>query len=46
MFGAVWRGIEAKLVECPALSDSMPEFNSTYDAAGCGFAMTASRAVP
>ena len=30
-FGAVWRGIEAKLVECPALSDSMPEFKSTYD---------------
>jgi hypothetical protein len=31
VFGAVWRGIEAKLVECPALSDSMPEFKSTYD---------------
>ena len=30
-FGAVWRGIEAKLVECPPLSDSMPEFKSTYD---------------
>src|ERR1700731_2110448 len=30
-FGAVWRGVEAKLVECPALSDSMPEFKSTYD---------------
>jgi hypothetical protein len=30
-FGAVWRGHEAKLVECPALSDSMPEFKSTYD---------------
>jgi len=30
-FGAVWRGIEAKLVECPALSDSMAEFKSTYD---------------
>jgi hypothetical protein len=31
VFGAVWRGIEAKLVECPALADSMPEFKSTYD---------------
>lgn len=30
-FGAVWRGKEAKLVECPALSDSMPEFKTTYD---------------
>ena len=30
-FGAVWRGIEAKLVECPALSDSRPEFPTTYD---------------
>jgi len=30
-FGARWRGIEAKLVECPALSDSMPEFRTTYD---------------
>ena len=30
-FGAVWRGIEAKLVECPALSDSLPEFKTTYD---------------
>ncbi|HEX3883345.1 MAG TPA: hypothetical protein VHW66_11860 [Stellaceae bacterium] len=30
-FGAVWRGIEGKLVECPALSDSMAEFKSTYD---------------
>ncbi len=30
-FGAVWRGMEAKLVECPALADSMPEFKSTYD---------------
>src|SRR5262245_44502997 len=24
-FGARWRGMEAKLVVCPALSDSMPE---------------------
>ena len=30
-FGAVWRAREAKLVECPALSDSMPEFKTTYD---------------
>src|SRR5690242_764138 len=31
VFGALWRGIEAKLVECPALSDSRPEFPTTYD---------------
>src|SRR5436190_4020137 len=31
VFGAVWRGKEAKIVECPALSDSMPEFKTTYD---------------
>ncbi len=30
-FGAVWKGMEAKLVECPALSNSMPEFRTTYD---------------
>ncbi len=30
-FGARWRGQEAKIVECPALSDSMPEFRTTYD---------------
>jgi hypothetical protein len=30
-FGARWRGIEAKLVECPALSDAMAEFRTTYD---------------
>ena len=30
-FGAIWRGSEAKLVECPALSDSRPEFKTTYD---------------
>jgi len=30
-FGATWRGMEAKLVECPALSDSRPEFPTTYD---------------
>jgi hypothetical protein len=31
LFGAVWRGHEAKLVECPALGDAMPEFKTTYD---------------
>src|SRR5712691_6803942 len=31
VFGAAWRGREAKIVECPALSDSMPEFRTTYD---------------
>ena len=31
LFGAVWRGREAKLVECPALADAMPEFKTTYD---------------
>ena len=46
VFGAVWRGIEAKLVKCPALTDATPEFKSTYDAAGSGLAMTASSAVP
>src|SRR5215813_12960358 len=30
-FGARWRALEAKIVECPALSDSMPEFKTTYD---------------
>ncbi|HEX2828573.1 MAG TPA: hypothetical protein VHP37_19625 [Burkholderiales bacterium] len=30
-FGAVWRAKEAKLAECPALSDSRPEFKTTYD---------------
>ncbi|HET7883459.1 MAG TPA: hypothetical protein VFL55_21415 [Acetobacteraceae bacterium] len=30
-FGARWRAREAKIVECPALSDSMPEFTTTYD---------------
>jgi hypothetical protein len=30
-FGMRWKGKEAKLVECPALSDSMPEFKTTYD---------------
>jgi hypothetical protein len=31
VFGARWRGREAKIVECPALTDSMPEFKRTYD---------------
>ncbi len=30
-FGAAWRAKEAKLVECPALSDSRPEYKTTYD---------------
>jgi len=30
-FGARWRAKEAKIVECPALSDSMAEFTTTYD---------------
>lgn len=30
-FGARWRGKEAKIVECPALADAMPEFRTTYD---------------
>ena len=31
MFDAQWRGMEAKIVECPALADAMPEFKTTYD---------------
>jgi hypothetical protein len=31
LFGAQWRAKEAKLVECPALADAMPEFPTTYD---------------
>jgi hypothetical protein len=30
-FGARWKGLEAKLIEVPALTDSMAEFKSTYD---------------
>ena len=30
-FGAQWRAREAKIVECPALSDALPEFTTTYD---------------
>ena len=31
VFGARWRGREAKIVECSALTDAMPEFKTTYD---------------
>jgi hypothetical protein len=31
VFDAQWRGMEAKIVECPALTDAMPEFKTTYD---------------
>jgi hypothetical protein len=31
IFGVRWKAMEAKIVECPALSDSMPEFKTTYD---------------
>jgi hypothetical protein len=31
VFGAVWRATEAKIIECPALSDSRPEYKTTYD---------------
>ena len=30
-FGARWKVLEAKLIECPALSDAMPEYRTTYD---------------
>ncbi len=30
-FGAVWRAKEAKIIEVPALSDSRPEYKTTYD---------------
>jgi hypothetical protein len=30
-FGARWKGMEAKIVACPALKDSMREFETTYD---------------
>jgi gluconolactonase len=30
-FGARWKAMEAKLIECPALSDAMPEYRTTYD---------------
>src|SRR5271163_2505461 len=31
VFGAQWKAMEAKIVECLALTDSMPEFRTTYD---------------
>jgi len=31
IFHAQWKAMEAKIVECPALSDAMPEFKTTYD---------------
>jgi hypothetical protein len=31
VFSGRWRAKEAKIVECPALSDAMPEFTTTYD---------------
>jgi hypothetical protein len=31
VFGARWRAAEAKIVECPALADSRPEYKTTYD---------------
>ena len=31
VFGARWKAMEAKIVECPALTDAMPEFKTTYD---------------
>jgi hypothetical protein len=41
VFDAQWRAMEAKIVECPALTDAMPEFRTTYDiepyAGGSGF---------
>ena len=30
-FGARWKAVQAKIVECPALSDAMPEYRATYD---------------
>src|SRR5580700_10276378 len=31
VFDAQWKAMEAKIVECPALTDAMPEFRTTYD---------------
>ena len=31
VFGARWKAMEAKIIECPALTDSLPEFKTTYD---------------
>jgi gluconolactonase len=30
-FGAQWRATEARIIECPALADSRPEYKTTYD---------------
>jgi hypothetical protein len=30
-FDGKWRGKEARILECPALSDAMPEFKTAYD---------------
>jgi len=50
VFGARWRATEAKIIECPALSDSRPEYKTTYDidphAEVLGFDDSAWEAVP
>ena len=33
VFGAVWRTMEAKIVEVPAIPDALPEYKTTYDIA-------------
>jgi gluconolactonase len=33
VFGAVWRTMEAKVVEVPAIPDALPEYKTTYDIA-------------
>jgi hypothetical protein len=33
IFGAVWKTLEAKIVEVPPIPDALPEFKSTYDIA-------------
>src|SRR5260370_26563718 len=30
VFDAQWKAMEAKVVECPALADAMPQFQTTY----------------
>jgi hypothetical protein len=30
-FGAQWKAMEANIVQCPALSDAMAQFKTTYD---------------
>jgi hypothetical protein len=50
VFSARWRATEAKIIECPALSDSRPEYKTTYDidphAEVIGFDDSAWEAVP